>query len=119
MNNENLIHVKFEYDEAIQGKKDILSSEIGLLQIAKAIKNHRTLRAEEFNAKLKLYKKIKELKLNLGKLQQILPKIKVPEILIEKKSFNQMEKISKEKQSYNDDLESQLQEIKNRLKELG
>ena len=71
MNNKNLIHVKFEYDEAIQGKKDILSSEIGLLQIAKAIKNHRTLRAEEFNAKL------------------------------------------------NDDLESQLQEIQNRLKELG
>ncbi|GAI84149.1 unnamed protein product, partial [marine sediment metagenome] len=55
MSSENLIHVKLEYDEALQSKKDILSSEISLLRIAKAIKKHRLLRSDELKTKAKLY----------------------------------------------------------------
>ena len=33
MTNENLIHVKLEYEEALLAKKDVLASEINLLKI--------------------------------------------------------------------------------------
>ena len=41
MKNENLIHVKLEYGEALQSKKDVLSSEMNLLRIAGIIKKYR------------------------------------------------------------------------------
>ena len=131
MNEENLIHVKFEYDESIKAKKDILSSEVGLLQIAKAIRNHRALRTQELKSKEMFVKKLKELKFNLTKLQQILPTIRIPKILQPKEKINKEESFDKKniempkikthhiKDEYHDDLEIQLQEIQERLRQLG
>jgi len=81
MKNENLIHVKFEYEEACQSKKDILSLEMNLLKILRAIKKYHPLRSEELKTKSKLHRKIKEVITNIGKLQTILPRLKIPEIL--------------------------------------
>jgi len=116
---ENLIHVKLEYDEALQSKKDVLSSELGLLQIVKAIKKHRLLRSDELKTKEKLYGKIKELKTNIGKLQQILPKLKVPAILKEHEETEKEDEFQIEKRAHDDSLEAQLQEIQERLREIG
>ena len=118
MKNENLIHIKLEYEEVIQLKKGFLSSEMNLLKIAKSIKKYRFLRLEELKTKLKLYKKIKEIKNNITKLQIILPKIKIPEILKKGKGSEEIEKKIKEKQ-YDKGLESQLREIQNKLKALA
>ncbi len=116
-----VIHVKLEYNEALQSKKDILNSEIGLLKIAKAIKKHQILRSDEFKIKLKLHRKLKELKTNIGKLQQSLPKIKIPEILEGKREFfeEHLVKPKVEKRAHDISLETQLQEIQERLKQLG
>lgn len=115
-----IIHIKLEYDESLQAKKDILNSELGLLKVAKAIKKHQILRSDELKIKLRLYKKLKELKANIRKLQYVLPKIKIPEILKEKEE-NSEEKIIKptiEKRAHDNSLETQLQEIQERLRQL-
>ena len=55
MKEENLINVKLEYGEALQSKKDILTSEMNLLRIAKALKNYHILRTKELKSKSKLH----------------------------------------------------------------
>lgn len=116
-----VIHIKLEYNEALQSKKDILNTELGLLKIAKAIKKHQILRSDELKTKLRLHRKLKELKTNITKLQQVLPKIKIPKILEEKREEKE-EKITTqkiEKRAHDNSLELQLQEIQKRLRQLG
>ena len=124
---EKLIHIKFEYEEAVQAKKDILFSQANLLRMAKAMKNYNTFRSEELKLKIKAHKKIKELLTDIGKLQQIVPKIKIPEIL--QKNFEEDFEGSKEKSSvkikipaektrYDKDIETQLAEIQEKLRSL-
>lgn len=121
MKSENLIHIKLEYPEAVQSKKDILSSQRDLIELLKTIKRYTLLRKEELNIKLKIYKKIKELKTNLGNLHQIIPKIKIPEILKKgaEETKEEFKESKKKKEPYDRDLESQLEEIQERLKRLG
>lgn len=119
---ENLIHIKLEYEEALQSKKDILSSEMGLLKIAKIIKRYHFLRTKELKNKLKLHKKIKETKSNIRKLQIILPKLKIPEILRkDDQEIGEIENKKDETKEKQDDesLELQLQEIRDKLKSLA
>ncbi len=120
MSSENLIHVKLEYEEALQSKKDLLSSEIGLLNVAKEIKKYQILRSDELGIKLRLHRKIKELKTNLIKLQQILPKIKIPEILSggREEFESETKKPEVEKRAHDSSLEAQLKEIQERLRQL-
>ena len=112
MKNENLIHVKFEYEEALQSKKEVLSSEMTLLKIVKIIKEYRSLRLEELKLKLKLHRRMKETITNMRKLQIILPKL---EML---KKDEDLEKVDKIKKAQYDGLEYQLQEIQDKLKSL-
>ena len=56
-------HVKFEYEDALNGKKQLLSSEINLLHILKKIKSYKLLRKKELILKNKL-------RLQLGNLRK-------------------------------------------------
>src|SRR3989344_2841096 len=113
--NESLIHVKLEYGEAIQSKRDILSSVRDLIRLLKVIKRYHALRKEELDLKINIFKKIKDLKADLAKLTSTLPKIKIPDILI--KENPKEEKTPARKKEYPDrDLESQLQEIQEKLR---
>jgi len=119
MTSENSIYLKLENREALQLKKDLLSTEMGLLKIAKTIRNYGYFRSGEINLKLMLYKKMREVKMNIGKLQKVLPKLKVPEILRKEKETPVPAKSEMKKRiSTDDSLEIQLQEIRNRLNEL-
>jgi len=117
MKNENLIYVKFEHDEAIQSKKDILSSEMGLIKVAKIMKRYHLLRMEELKLKIKLYRRLKEINKDVKKLQTTLPKVEMPKILKKEEEPKKIEKPQKI-QVYDDSLELQLQEIQNKLKSL-
>jgi hypothetical protein len=118
MKEQSLIHVKIDYMEAIQSKKDLLSSERDFIRVLKTMKKYNLLRKEELNTRLRMQNKMKDLKINLGKLSDILPKLKIPKIL--KKSKEQEEKPLKIKQESKDrDLESQLRDIQERLRKLG
>jgi hypothetical protein len=120
MTTENPIHIRLEYREALQSKKDILSYQMSLLRIAKTVKNYKDSRAKEIDLKSALLRKMKELKVAMGQLNKTLPKPKMPEILkgnypeTEHKSVSRKGK-SKEKSS---DLEEQLSEIQRKLNQL-
>ncbi|GBE19844.1 hypothetical protein BMS3Abin17_00574 [archaeon BMS3Abin17] len=115
---ENLIHIRLEYDEAIQAKRDIISSEMELLRIAKIIRKYHSLRLEELSIKIKLQKLIKMLKSELGKLQTTLPKIKIPGIL--RKDEGGIEEVKRkiketEEVRQDGDIDAQLRDIQRKL----
>jgi hypothetical protein len=121
------IHIRLEYEEAVQSKKDILSSEMNLLRIAKEIAKYKALRREELGMKIRLSKKIRETRTGLLKLQRALPKPELPEILqkhnkdikdVEPDEREDKIKKTREKQDSND-IEYELQEIQDKLNMLG
>jgi hypothetical protein len=117
---EPLIHLRFDYSQAKDAKKDILSSEVDLLKISKIIADYKKLRLEEFEKKEKINSKIKILKSELTKLNKSLPKIVIPKILKKNKPIEEEiieEKTHTEMTRYGT-VEDQLREIQRKLKEL-
>lgn len=115
MKEESPIHIKLEYEESIKSRRDILSSEMKLIEIMKTIRRFGLLRKEELIYKLKLQKKIKELITNIKRLQEMLPQLKIPEILKEPKEFNVKKNIG----VVDTNLERELIDIQKRLKSLA
>ena len=121
MTGEQLIHLKLNHEEALRLKKDLLSAQMGLLKTAQTLRSYGYFRSEELKLKAILYKEIRDVKLNIGKLQKILPKLKVPEILRREEKTETVKTIKpeeKKKTHKGDDLEAQLQEIQSRLNQL-
>jgi|SRR3989344_1917907 len=119
---EDLIHIKLEYEEGVKSKKDILYSEMELLKIAKIIKRYHDIRSEELSNKINLYNKIRDIKKDIAKLNNILPLLKIPSILRkeeihEKEKYEEITKQVKEKH-YDLSIESQLQEIRDKIQAL-
>ena len=119
MKEQSVVYVKLEYEEALQSKRDILASQVGLLRMLQFMRHYRLLRMEELKLKAKTYRKIKDLITNINKIKTNLPRIKVPQLKKDKdEEFR--EKIKETATSnYDDSLETQLQEIQNRLREIG
>ncbi len=116
---EELIHIKLNYLEAKKGKTKSLSSQMNLLNIIKIINKYKELRLKELENKNKTKLKLKQINLNIKKLQKILPIYKIPKIL--EKTYEEREiKEPKEKIKVisKNTLESQLEEIQNKLKAL-
>ncbi len=118
MKEESVVYVKLEYNEALQSKKDILASQVGLLKTIQAIRNYRVLRLEELRMKTKIYKKIKELISNIKKIKTTLPAIKIHQLKKTEEEKNLGKKI-KEAHEKDDGLEIQLQDIQSKLRDIG
>jgi hypothetical protein len=118
MTGENLIHIKLEYEEALQSKKDILSSQMAMLKIERTIRGYHSYRSQGFELKINLSKKIRELKSNIWNLQKILPRLKIPEILRKEERVKKEHKSPERKKPQEGNLEEQLQDIQRRLNEL-
>lgn len=124
---EKLIHIKLDYSEAVQSKKDILGTQRDLLEVLKNLKRYHLIRTQELKIKLMLYKKIKELKTSINKLNVSFPKIKIPDIIKHDEDFKnrkeerEMKKIKEisGKDMKQSDLEKELADIQKRLQELG
>lgn len=120
---EKIIHVKLEYPEAVQSKKDVLGTQMDLLEVLKTLKRYHLIRMQEMKTKEFLYKKIKMLKTNLTKLKTTFPKVKLPEIIThdenyeEKKELKKIKEISGKDKKTND-IERELAEIQRKLKSL-
>jgi len=114
MKNGELIHIKFDYEEALQSKRDILYVEKSLVTISSKMEKYLSLRIEELKTRLNLHKKAKELTANIRKIQRNTPSIEF--------SRNSDKEDTKEpvikKREYSKDIESQLQEIQEKLNEL-
>ncbi|MBT4375910.1 hypothetical protein HOD29_00860 [archaeon] len=115
MGEKSLIHIKLQYEEAVETKKDILSSEINLLNLIKIIRKYKDLRKKELENKIKIQRKVKQLKANINKLQKTLPKLKIPNIIKkEERATKEVTELRKEIQA--DTIESQLQKIQRKLR---
>lgn len=116
---ENLIHIKIGYSEAIEAKKGILLSQMNLLKILNSIKKYHALRSDELKIKIRVRGRLKEVNKDIRKFQNILPKIKMPEILKKNKkvdeSLEETKKISLKEKNPNNDIEFQLKEIQEKL----
>lgn len=120
---ESAIHIRLENNEAIQGKRDLLSSEINLLKLFQSIEHFKRLRAEELKKKRLILKKSGEIKKNLKKLTIILPNLKIPKILkAEVNSIKRKEKnldLNYKIPRTKSKIEEELTEIQERLNRLS
>jgi len=123
MKEENFIHIRLDYGEALQSKKDILFSEIDLLRTLKIIRKYHDLRSKELEMKENFYKGLRETLASLKKTESLFPTLKVPRVLKQEKEIEekrvapnsiQIKPIKKDV----DEIEIQLQEIQDRLKTL-
>ena len=116
----NTIHIKIEYSEALEAKKEILSSEMNLLRIVKIIKRYNSLRSEELRLKTRLKRKIIESLMQIRKLQRELPALEIPESIrrIERQNENDILYQAAKKDKHENDLEFELKEIQNKLNSL-
>ncbi len=119
---ENFIHIKFDYDSAIECKKDILATEIDLLRMNKRLQKYIDSRMQELEIKGELLKKLRSLRMDIGKLQNLMPSIKIPKILRERHETKPLKtekpvKISAEKSEGEkiNEIDAELQEIQRRL----
>jgi hypothetical protein len=114
----NLVHIKIEYQEALETKKDMLSSEIELIRIMRIMKRYDSLRNNELKLKIKLRRKAVETLTEIRKLQKSFPGLEIPESIkrIEKEHRIYSPTVKKEK--HETDLEYELSEIQNKLNSL-
>jgi len=106
------LYVKLEYGEAVQTKKNLLSSEINLLMINRSIRDYKSLRLKELKLKNSLNTRIKSFLVNLKKIETTLPKVKI------KKIQEEIEEVMEVKKPVSNDIETQLREIQEKLKGL-
>ena len=105
-------HIKLNYGEALNTKKQLLSSEINLIYVNKNLSKYRILRRKEFALKNKLKTNITSLKAKLNLLLSTLPK---DEGTTEIKKTNQRKKEQKRQES---NLSSELEDIQAKLAKL-
>ena len=132
MKSDKLIHVKIDYEEGIESKRDILNAQASLIKILQSLKQYHLMRTEELAIKEKLKRKMSGAKTNIAKLNTNLPKIKIPKILEQehleeifekapkhkKKEVKEAAKQIKHKEAQ-DELSMELEEIQDKLKRLA
>ncbi len=104
------IHIKLEFNEAVQYKKQILEAELNLLNASKHLENFSELRKTEFNKKIVLRSKLKSLALRVKLIMKELPHVEVP--MIEK---SEVKILDRKKKKF---LEDELREIRSKLERL-
>lgn len=97
MTTSNPIHIKVEFNKALEAKKDILGSQLGILKIIKILREYKVLRAEELETKSKAHRKLSELNTIIKKLQTQLPKIKMPKLAKTEEHEEDIKEIIKKK----------------------
>ena len=104
-------HIKLDYEEALDAKKQILTIELGLLHTIRRLKAYRLVRKKELALKSQLKTEFSSLKSKLDLVQSTFPEK-------EKKSkFQNPERKIENKESRN--LQAELDDIKRKLEKLG
>ncbi len=102
------LHVKFERDEALAGKKEFLYSQIALLELLKKLKDYRNSRKQELILKYRLRRELNSAKTKIVEIGEHLPKETEEDIRMSRKS-----KIKEHEERKG--IEAQLQEIREKL----
>ncbi len=108
-----LPYVQLSYEEAISGKRELLSSQANILKILKIIQNYKLLRKKELTKKDKLRLEIANLK---KKIKSTL--IELPEIEQESQEISSTIPITIKEEAKTKSIDAELQEIQEKLAKL-
>ena len=106
------LHVRIDYDEAIDSKRDILNAQVHLINMQKAIENYKDLKKDESVLKLGIKNKLNSALSKLNSFKKNMPRIK------EKKEEKERIKEMVEQPKMHS-LEQELLEIQKKLARLG
>lgn len=125
---ENLIHLKFSYTEALNSKRDLLYSKRNLLTIEKTMKEICSLKEKKIELNMKLHEKMKEVLIGIKGIEKTMPALKIPKILREEfhgeedfpeeKSGFSRKGFSRKEIDYGEDIEAQIRDIQEKLKSI-
>jgi DNA-binding HxlR family transcriptional regulator len=115
---DSFIHVKLEYNEAKQSKRDLLASEADIINIIQSMNKYAAIREIELNLKSKFYREIKKIAMEVKLLEANLPQIRAPKLITRHTEEKPVE-VETIKTKGGDELEKQLMDIQKRLKELS
>ena len=116
MEEENPLYFGMDSYESVEAKKNLLSAEMFLLNMIKIIRRYNLLRAEELGIKFQIYKSVKKLDAAVKKTNSSFPFLKIPQKTGEELVRKEAKTI---KEKFDEDLESQLREIQERLKSIS
>jgi len=103
-------HVRLDYVNALNAKKNLLGAEINLLQIIRKMKAYRLIRKKEMAGKNKLRVEIGKLRKQMDGLEKVLP---TENVKIDRRK-NKNKVVDAER-----NIDSELAEIKRKLAGLG
>ncbi len=118
MENKNNLHVRLDFEESLQGKRQVLSSQMNSLRLLKSMKKYKKLRRRELILKGKLKQGLKSLKVDINKILEQFPKKVGEEKIKIKKKTGRKTKTEQEKK-HMENIESQLQDIQSKLNNLN
>ena len=104
-------HVRLDYVNALNAKKDLLGAEINLLQVIRKIKSYKAIRKKELTSKNKLRLELGKLRKQMDGLYKHLP---MEGVKMDKRK-NKKKKVVEESRN----LDNELSEIKKKLERLG
>jgi len=117
-------YVKIDTPEINYREKNLLQSQLGIINITKKFKEYERLRKEELLLKIHLKSKIEELKNSLSFFDRLIPKLPKEKEEIKEKAnqetpaFPEQEKEQKEETRKRLLIDKELEEIKARLSRL-
>lgn len=108
-------HVRIDYENALESKKQMLSSEINLLHVLNNIRTYKQLRKKEISIKSNLRTNISQLRSKLSLIESTFPERKIvgSKVIRLKKEIKTKEDKAKDR-----DFQNQLDEIKMKLSRL-
>jgi len=116
MSDNQFMHIKMEYDDAMSLKREILFSEVHFIKMLQKLQRFSELRAKEAFLREALIQFLHEMRSDITFFEKRLPKLK--EKPTPEKKAVQKEKQKLHKKRYDSALEIQLEEIKQKLDSL-
>lgn len=112
----NELYVSFQPDEYRIGKSQNLQAQADILNSIKHLKNIKEIREQQALYKTKLYEIFSKILEHIEKLEDKIPTPKVPKSISEKMEVSETKKFKVP--TKHDDIDEELMEIKEKLREL-
>ena len=116
-------HIKIDYEKAINSKKQLLSSELNILNIMRAQQTYKLLRKKEFAARNELRINIASFKTKINLIESAFPEqeeaVKKRTTSLIKKSIEKNKKVHADKKKKKDEIQAELDDIRNKLAKLS
>lgn len=115
-------HIKIDYEKAIDSKKQLLSSELNILNIMRAQQTYKLLRKREFAAKNELRINIASFKTKINLIESTFPEQEETakkRTTLPIKNSEKRKKTHEAKKKKKDEIQAELDDIRDKLAKLS